>query len=45
MLKAAASTGEANAWGVTMLEDRIRVRSGENQVYAQISNVVPMGSA
>lgn len=33
ILKAAASVGEASAWGVAMLEDRIRVNGGENQLY------------
>jgi hypothetical protein len=32
-LKSAASVGEASAWGVAMLEDRIRVRGGQNQLY------------
>ena len=33
ILKAAASVGEASAWRVAMLEDRIRVNGGENQLY------------
>ena len=33
ILKAAASAGEASAWGVAMLEDRIRINSGEKQLY------------
>ena len=39
ILKAAAEEGEVEAWGIAMLEDRIRVREGRNQLYG--SNIEP----
>ena len=33
MLKSAAGAGETGAWTVAMLEDRIRVSGGQNQLY------------
>jgi hypothetical protein len=43
ILKAAASAGEATPWGVAMLEDRIRVNSGETQLYGSQFEFGPDG--